>query len=63
MCNEAINKCLSLPCENGGTCVPSGTEFSCLCNPSEYGKYILNPLPDDRILDWSKLKQIADNIV
>ena len=21
-----------------------------------------NPLPDDKILDWSKLKQIADNI-
>ena len=23
---------------------------------------IINPLPDDKILDWSKLKQIADNI-
>ena len=22
----------------------------------------LNPLPDDKMLDWSKLKQIADNI-
>ena len=22
-----------------------------------------NPLPDDKILDWSKLKQIADNIL
>ena len=22
----------------------------------------INPLPDDKILDWSKLKQIADNI-
>ena len=22
----------------------------------------LNPLPDNRILDWSKLKQIADDI-
>ena len=21
----------------------------------------LNPLPDDKILDWSKLKQIADD--
>ena len=21
----------------------------------------INPLPDDKILDWSKLKQIADN--
>ena len=24
--------------------------------------YIVNPLPDDKILDRSKLKQIADNI-
>ena len=23
----------------------------------------LNPLPDDNILGWSKLKQIADNIL
>ena len=23
----------------------------------------VNPLPDDKILDWSKLKQIADNIL
>ena len=23
----------------------------------------LNPLPDNKILDWSKLKQIADDIV
>ena len=23
----------------------------------------INPLPDDKILDWSKLKQIADNIL
>ena len=22
-----------------------------------------NPLPDDKLLDWSKLKQIADNIL
>ena len=24
--------------------------------------FSLNPLPDDKILDWSKLKQIADDI-
>ena len=24
---------------------------------------VLNPLPDDKILDWSKLKQIADDIL
>ena len=23
----------------------------------------INPLPDDKILDWSKLKLIADNIL
>ena len=23
----------------------------------------INPLPDDKILDWSKLKQIADYIL
>ena len=23
---------------------------------------VFNPLPDDKILDWSKLNQIADNI-
>ena len=23
----------------------------------------LNPLPDDKILDWSKLKQIVDDIL
>ena len=24
---------------------------------------LLNQLPDDKILDWSKLKQIADDIL
>ena len=23
----------------------------------------VNPLPDEKILDWSKLKEIADNIL
>ena len=23
----------------------------------------LNPLPDDKILDWSKMKQIVDNFL
>ena len=26
-------------------------------------KRVFNPLPDDKILDWSKLKQIADDIL
>ena len=25
------------------------------------GKLLINPLPDDKILDWSKLKQSADD--
>ena len=25
--------------------------------------WAFNPLPDDKILDWSKLKQIADDIL
>ena len=24
---------------------------------------VINPLPEDKILDWSKLKQIADDIL
>ena len=28
-----------------------------------YSPTILNPLPDNKILDWSKMKQIADNIL
>ena len=27
------------------------------------GKLLLNQLPDNQILDWSKLKQTADNIL
>ena len=41
-----------------------------VCNSFEFGpvqKILVwlrvNPLPDDKILDWSKLKQIADNIL
>ena len=27
-----------------------------------WGKNLFNPFPDDKISDWSKLKQIADDI-
>ena len=27
------------------------------------GFKLLNPLPDDKLLDWSKLKQTADDIL
>ena len=35
------------------------------CNPkiSSVDFFQLNPLPDNKILDWSKLKQIADGIL
>ena len=36
-------------------------------NPTMFSKAFIhrafNPLPDDKILDWFKLKQIADNIL
>ena len=40
-----------------------------LCNlmltytASKASKKLFNPLPDDKILDWTKLKQIADDIL
>ena len=33
---------------------------SLFCKGCENGE-LFNPLPDDKILDWSKLKQSADN--
>ena len=35
------------------------------CTSAEFDldSHRLNPLPDDKILDWSKLKQIADDIL
>ena len=27
---------------------------------NQHSNNIFNPLPDDKMLDWSKLKQIAD---
>ena len=32
-------------------------------SPNWHARLIVNPLPDDKCLDWSKLKQIADNIL
>ena len=29
----------------------------------EYNRFLSNPLPDNKILVWSKLKQIADDIL
>ena len=34
-----------------------------MSNTQETEKVMFNPLPDDKILDWSKLKQIADDIL
>ena len=33
------------------------------CFQKASSKRVFNPLPDNKILDWSKLKQIADNIL
>ena len=33
------------------------------CESLQHVRYRLRPLPDDIILDWSKFKQIADNIL
>ena len=30
---------------------------------NHYMNMVLNPLPDDKILDWFKLKEIADDIL
>ena len=62
---------------NGSTFLSCGKEFSVVvdftqvsslvpmaflfCNEQNYTLHI-NPLPEDKILDWSKFKQIADNI-
>ena len=31
--------------------------------PTINGHFFSNPLPDNKILDWSKWKQITDNIL
>ena len=36
--------------------------FSRQCFNGLLYSYMLNPFPDDKIVDWSKLKQIADDI-
>ena len=35
--------------------------LTCLFSVSGINNYCFNPLPDDKIVDWSKLKQIADD--
>ena len=37
--------------------------FSFSDNVLTISKNNLNPLPDDKIIDWSKFKQIADDIL
>ena len=34
-----VNQCSSFPCQNGGTCTPSGnyTSFTCSCTTGYYG--------------------------
>ena len=43
--------------------IASGSSDSTVRVWSYAGMILLNPLPDNKILDWSKLKQIADDIL
>ena len=43
-----------------GYCV---TKFLSQLDLKIAGKIMVNPLPDNKILDWSKLKQIADDML
>ena len=52
----------------GSNSQPPGHKSDTLSHPGGSSKvgivwYRVNPLPDDKILDWSKLKQIADDIL
>ena len=37
--------------------------FALFCQIDVFGDEKINPLPDDKILDWFRLKEIADNIL
>ena len=34
-----------------------------ICHLVKGAEFFFNPLPDNRILDWSKLKQIVEDIL
>ena len=36
-CEIEINECLSVPCQNGGTCIDNEGAFTCLCLPEFSG--------------------------
>ena len=40
-----------------------GTVYSALYNLMKKKPYTFNSLPDDKMLDWSKLEQISDYIL
>ena len=54
----AIERIDSVAMELTGSPATGHIKINCL---PHYPKF--NPLPDDKMLDWSKLKQIADNIL
>ena len=39
--------------------IPTGAHI----RDDEQVRWLINPLPNNKILDWSKLKQIADDIL
>ena len=44
-------------------CTSLMTPFLFMRGPGSRSKRVFNTLPDDKILDWSDLKQIADDIL
>ena len=73
---EALGPCAQDPCQNGARCLDTMTArgkrtYFCFCadgwtgvncelKSKEFHVFYIIPVPDDKILDWSKLKQIAD---
>ena len=35
---SALNPCMNVPCENGGTCMNLGIDYDCICPTGYTGK-------------------------
>ena len=63
ICKSLFPQCF-LPCHRQISSVEPHYIFSPAKTFSmEVSEMLINPLPDDKILDWSKLKQIADTVL